>query len=202
MSTQKEIQNAFRWVLQVYQEAGALLEDAQRMAEGMGYRTRGGVLTAYTTVLRVDELPFVYLAVVFLAPEGRVDEESGQTLFLAIDFNSGFRTGPYLLLGVVRHTSFAKVNTSVINETARRLGGLGYFATKKPMDGSVTYVHTPVGKYKGYAGVDEVRHVEIPLTFVDSPEKLRSVLEGGTAILEGNEGPAKVLIEESRATAG
>jgi hypothetical protein len=85
MSAQKDIQHAFKWILQVYAEASALLEDAQSMAEEMGYRARGGVATGYTTVLRADEFPFVYLAVLFFAPDASAEkeQEAGQRLFLA-----------------------------------------------------------------------------------------------------------------------
>jgi hypothetical protein len=201
VSSQKTIHEAFLWVRQVYEEARVMLDDTRRIAAELGFAAwKDVVLTGYATVLRANDLPFVYLATLFFSPEAVLEEEAGTAIFLTIDFHSDLRKGPYLLVGTVRHSSCSWNEKDLINETVRRLGWQGYFETKKPGTGEVVYVHTPIGNYKTYAGVEEVRHVEIPLTFVDTPERLRCALEGVIALRDGDASKLAALVAQSAAT--
>lgn len=195
-TTQDSIHEAFLWIRQLYDESRALLEDAQRIAFELGFRKAQAVPTSYGQALYKGSFPFVYLAASFFT-EG--DEQAGSQLFVAIDFHSE-RIGPHIFVGSVRHTSKKSIVPNVVNETARLLGTLGNFQTKKPAPGHHVFVHTPVPS-SIFPGVEEVRHIELPLTLIDTPEKLRRLIDGGVTFVRGNERPLEDLVSEMRGPA-
>ena len=196
MSTQEDIHRAFLWVRQVYDEARALFDDAARLFDEEGLEAwYQSPSTAYTSVLRANDLPSVYLACQFFTPEEETESdpasEAGVAAFMAVDFFSEGRSGPAIFGGVVRYSNHKKVDHWLINATARRPGWDGRFAADPSSSDAFVAAFKPTARGKAqHAGIEEVRLFEAPLTKIESPERLSEFVRAVRALRDGDSAPA------------
>ena len=189
MNSQQSIHEAFLWVRQVYEEGRVFLGDAKEMADALAYRAWEDKVYTKSAPSTEVGYPFVCLAVLILSHASTFDDEGpGKAAVVAIDFHSASRVGPHLLAGSVAYSDFNNVGVYAVDEGVRLRGESKYFQSVATPDGSA-YVQRRVGTQKGFAGIEEFRHVEIPLTTIDTPDKLRRIVEATIAFVEGDEQP-------------
>ena len=118
-----------------------------------------------------------------------------------IDFHSAKSVGPRLLVGSIKwDDGDADPKHWTINCTARRPGYDGLFSVEA--DGVVTS-HRPTkrGLDKDWIKhIEVVRHVEFPLTAIDSPPLLRKVIDALVAFRGGDETDLRGLAEQLAST--
>lgn len=186
LTDQKALHNAFLWALQVYEEARYLLEDAMGYLEEQGLSSwSGGWYSAYKGTLAPREYPFVYLSGQLAAPEEE-HHDPGVGVLIFVSFHAERFEGPMLLLGTCRWSDGeAYPDHWLINVTARCPGYDGRFESVAEAG---VWVHTPTarGRLK-HVGIEEVRHVEVPLTLVRDHEQLHGLLDALVEMREGDE---------------
>jgi hypothetical protein len=191
--TQDDIREAYRWVMRVAEEAGALLIDGTKLLIGRGFENEEGLKSGFGVKVPPDAWPFVY----FLARVYHPLEKgpSGASVFLAVvPYNPELDEGPRLFSGCIRWSgSVKKVDYWVVWSAAASPKEQERF--KLSGDKVITSDPTEAGR-SHYKGIEEVRWFSLPLAWVSSAERLERIVDAITDMAKGHDQRALTLVNE------
>lgn len=191
--TQDDIREAYRWVMKVAEEAGALLADGTKLLVARGFENEEGLKSGFGQKVPPDAWPFVY----FLARVYHPLEKgpSGVSVFLAVVlYNPELDEGPQLFSGCIRWSgSTEKVDHWVVWSAA----AFPQEQERFQLSGErvITSHPTEAGRSR-YKGTEEVRWFSLPLAWASSAERFERIVDAMTDMAEGRDDGASALVQE------
>jgi hypothetical protein len=184
---QRQVHQAFEFIYELYLQAAALFDDAQRKYADLGWPVLprlGGV--AYSADVQTTKgcSPYVYFKGIVAKPvEGT---PTNRVAFTGIVFHHELsrQSGPFLVFGNAKISEGAKLNHWAFLSVL----GMNYDSFTTAVDGEGWRVGTPNDDgVKRYPGVEEVRYREVPLSEIGTPADLDTVVEASvkSAAIEG-----------------
>lgn len=193
---QEDCKKAFEWVNDVYEQTATAREDAQAAFQEDGWmiKYRDGWGGDATTTSLTD-WPFLYLtAFCALPPEVQSGAKSGVAAIFGFFFFDDKRVGPQCFAGKVRWSDALPQPDHWLLYHA--LNGPGDLSKHFERTGNNIRTAVPKDKAKAWKpSVDELRWFEVPLGTISSAEKLRDIVAATEALVRGDEGPARKLVE-------
>lgn len=189
---QETLGNAFRWVLQAYDEVQVMLNDALRLLS-----ERGMVDWGLYEVWASEKLLPLSCRCVYR----RVDEAStsGVAAFIGVSFYRGERSGGPVAFGGCFDWKGedTKPDTQLMRATVHERGWDDRFEQKRDAEICIS-TPTETGREK-HPGIEVVKHFELPLTYIDSQERLKVLVDAVVALRAGSEKEAREFVRRAAA---
>lgn len=190
---QADADAAFRWLVEVYEQAATLFDDSKGHLEEGGWSTHetgfGGVAGSFT----LSEWPFVYMKAVAALPPGTKDSAAaGKAAVFGVVFFDGVRAGPTAFGGAIEWSKDDAETNHWMIYSALGCEGPNRHAFDRT-EGPIRTVRLNAMGRKVWPGVEGMDWIELPLSALESAERVRELVAAAKGLALSDEEPARRL---------
>lgn len=187
---QQDAQSAFAWIVEMYNQAQTLWDDAERYFVEAGWQpsTGGGLGGIAMSQSDMADWPFIYLKVLAATSKEEAEGTKSAIPVFGILFYDEARSGPISFIGAVKWNTEATAHHWAIYSALS--GYKNRFKRTSKADETLRRAEPTENGRKTYPFFDELRWVEIPLAAISTARLLKQMVGAALDMADGNDAGA------------